>query len=321
MGWILFRALASAALLASAAPVHAQAWPSKPIHILVGFPPGGGTDIIARVVGAKMQEALKVPFVIENRGGATGLVASEVGAKAAPDGYTLLIAVSGQFTMNPVLYSNLRYDPFKDFVPITLLAQFPIVIAVHPSVPAKSIQELVTLAKSQPGKLNYGTGGVGHVIAFEMMKQALGFDIQHVPFKGGAQASQAAVAGDVQVLVLDIGPALPPIKAGRLRALAVTTAERSPAIPDVPTLAETVSPGFDMILWVGLFAPAGTPTNVVSTLYREATRALKAPETVDRLQSFAMSPGWMPPERLAALMKTEIARYGAIVKAANIKPD
>jgi tripartite-type tricarboxylate transporter receptor subunit TctC len=320
MRWFC-RALVAFTSLALCNAALAQSWPSKPIRMLVGFPPGGGTDIIARVVGAKMQEALKVPFVVENRGGATGLVASEVGARAAPDGYTLLIAVSGQFTMNPVLYANLPYDPFKDFVPITLLAQFPIVIAVHPSVPAKTLQELIALAKSQPGKLNYGTGGVGHVIAFEMMKQQLGFDIQHVPFKGGVQAAQAAVAGDVQVLVLDIGPAVPPLKAGRLRPLAVTSAERSPAIPDVPTLGETVMPGFDMILWVGLFAPAGTPANIVSTLYQEATKALKTQDVIEKLQNFAMSPGGMPPERLAALMKTEYARYGAIVKAANIRPD
>ena len=311
--------MATLALFVSA--LHAQTWPSKPIRMIVGFPPGGGTDIIARVVGARMQEALKVPFLIENRGGSTGLVASEAGAKAAADGYTVMVGVSGQFTMNPLLYPNLPYDPFKDFTPVTLLATFPIVIAVHPAVPAKSLEELIALAKSQPGKLNYGTGGVGHVIAFEMLKRELGFEIQHIPFKGGAQASQAAVAGDVQVLVLDIGPAIPPLRASKLRPLAVTSAERAPALPDVPTISETVKPGFDMILWVGLFAPAGTPQPIVTRLYEEASRALKTPDVIEKLGNFSMTAGAMPPDRLAALMKAEYARYGAIVKAANIKPD
>jgi tripartite-type tricarboxylate transporter receptor subunit TctC len=321
MGGRFFRGIAAAAFCLCAAMANAQTYPNKPIRLVVGFPPGGGIDILARLVGAKMQEALKVPFVVDNRAGATGLLASEVVAKSVPDGYTLLVAASAQMTMNPVLYSNLPYDTFRDFAPITMLAQFPIVIAVHPSVPAKSVQELVALARSRPGVLNYGTGGVGQQIAFEMLKQALAIDIQHIPYKGGAMAVNAAVAGDVQVLVLDIGPAVPHLKSGKLRGLAVTSAERSQIVPELPTVAETVSPGFDMILWVGLFAPSATSASVVATLYKETVNALKFPDIQEKLKGMAMATGGMATERLSALMKSEYAKIGAIVKAANIKAD
>ena len=318
---VLGRAAIAVAALALAASVHAQGYPSKPIRMVVGFPPGGGMDLSARVYSAKLQEALNTPIVVENRPGGTGLLAGEHVAKSAPDGYTLLVGASGQMTINPVLMAQHPYDTVRDFAAITTLAQFPMVIAVNPSFPANSLAELIALARSQPGRLNYSHGGATHQVAAEMFNQAVGIEMRNIPYKGGAPAVSAAVAGDVPIVIVDSAAANAQIRSGRLRVLAVTSAQRTPLVPDTPTVAESGVPGYDISVWAGLFAPAGTPQAVVARLYREASRAMSAPDTRDKLRNIGMDPGGMAPERLAAMIKADIVRYGAIVKAAGIKAE
>ena len=317
---ILQNAAIALAILALAAPVHAQsAYPSKPIRMVVGFPPGGGMDLSARLYSAKLQEALNTPMVVENRPGGTGILAGEHVAKSAPDGYTLLVGASGQMTINPLLIAQHPYDPVRDFAAITTLAQFPMVIAVNPSFAAKSLAELISLAKSQPGRLNYSHGGATHQVAAEMFNQAVGIDMRNIPYKGGAPAVNAAVAGDVPIVIVDSAAANAQIRAGRLRVLAVTSAQRTPLVPDVPTVAESGVPGYEIAVWAGLFAPAGTPSAIVSRLYEETSRAMNAPDTRERLKNIGMDPGGLAPEQLAAMIKADIAKYGAIVKAAGIR--
>jgi tripartite-type tricarboxylate transporter receptor subunit TctC len=315
------RRLCIAALLAIAAAAHAQTYPSRPIRLVVGFPPGGGMDLSARVYAAKLQEPLATTIVVENRPGGTGLLAGEAVAKAAPDGYTLLVGASGQMTINPVILPKHPYDTVRDFAAITTLAQFPMVIAVNPSFPAKSIAELIALAKSKPGELAYSHGGATHQVAAEMFNQAVGIAMRNIPYKGGAPAVNAAVAGDVPIVVVDSAAASSQIRSGRLRVLAVTSAERTPLVPDAPTVAESGVPGYDIAVWAGLFAPAGTPQAVISRLYQEASRAMNSPDTREKLRNIGMDPGGLAPEQLAAMIKTDLARYAAIVKAANIKAD
>jgi tripartite-type tricarboxylate transporter receptor subunit TctC len=311
---------AAAALLAFAAPA-AQAqndYPGKPVRVIVGFPPGGGIDLSARLYSARLQDVLHTPFVVENRPGGTGLLAGEYVAKAAPDGYTLLVAASGQMTINPVLIDKHPYDTVHDLAAITMLAQFPMVIAVNPSFKAKSLAELIALARAQPGKLNYSHGGAAHQMAGEMFNQALGIDIRNVPYKGGAPAVLAAVAGDVPIVIVDSAAANAQIRAGRLRVLAVTSAQRTQLVPDTPTVAESAVPGFDIGVWSGLFAPAGTPPAIVSRLYRETLAVMNAPDMREKLKSIGMDPGGMPSGQLSAMIAADIAKYRPIVKAAGM---
>jgi tripartite-type tricarboxylate transporter receptor subunit TctC len=310
------------AILAPAPASQAQgSYPSKAIRLVVGFPPGGGMDLSARVYAAQLQEPLGASIVVENRPGATGVVAGEIVAKAAPDGYTLLVGASGQMTINPVILPNHPYDPLRDFAAITTLAQFPMVIAVNPAFPAKSIAELIAIARAKPGELSYSHGGATHQVAAEMFNQAVGIEIRNIPYKGGAPAVAAAVAGDVPIVVVDSAAASAQIRSGRLRVLAVTSAARTPLVPGAPTVAESGVPGYDIAVWAGLFAPAGTPPAIVSRLYREASRAMGSQELQDKLRGIGMDPGGLAPEQLAAMMKADIAKYAAIVKAAGIKAD
>jgi tripartite-type tricarboxylate transporter receptor subunit TctC len=298
-----------------------QTYPSKPIRLIVGFPPGGGIDLSARLYAAKLQEPLGTPLVVENRPGATGIVAGEAVAKSAPDGYTLLVGASGQMTINPVILPKHPYDTVRDFAAITTLAQFPMVIAVNPSFPAKSLSELVALAKARPGELAYSHGGAAHQVAAEMFNQAVGIEMRNIPYKGGAPAVGAAVAGDVPIVVVDSAAATAQIRAGRLRVLAVTSAARTPLVPDAPTVAESGVPGYDISVWAGLFAPAGTPQGVVSRLYQEASRAMGEADTREKLKGIGMDPGGLSPEQLAAMIKSDLAKYAAIAKAAHIRAD
>jgi tripartite-type tricarboxylate transporter receptor subunit TctC len=276
-------------------------------------------DLSARLYSVKLQEALNTPMVVENRPGGTGLLAGEHVAKSAPDGYTLLVGASGQMTINPVLIAKHPYDPVRDFAAITTLAQFPMVIAVNPSFAAKSLAELISLAKSQPGRLNYSHGGATHQVAAEMFNQAVGIDMRNIPYKGGAPAVNAAVAGDVPIVIVDSAAANAQIRAGRLRVLAVTSAQRTALVPDAPTVAESGVPGYDIAVWAGLFAPVGTPPAIVSRLYQEASRAMNAPDMREKLKGIGMDPGGLAPEQLAAMIKADLAKYGAIVKAAKIQ--
>ena len=313
---------AALALFALASPAQAQgSYPAKPIRLVVGFPPGGGMDLSARVYAAKLQEPLGTPIVVENRPGGTGILAGEAVAKAEPDGYTLLVGASGQMTINPVILPKHPYDPVRDFAAITTLAQFPMVIAVNPSFPAKSIAELVALAKANPGELAYSHGGATHQVAAEMFNQAVGITMRNIPYKGGAPAVNAAIAGDVPIVIVDSAAASAQIRSGRLRVLAVTSAARTPLVPDAPTVAESGVPGYDIAVWAGLFAPAGTPGAVISRLYQEALRVMGSQDTKDKLKNIGMDPGGLAPEQLAAMIKADIAKYAAIVKAAGIKQE
>ena len=312
--------LGAVALLLAAAGAWAQAYPSKPIRIVVGFPPGGGNDLIARLVGAKMQEAWGQSVVIDNKPGANSIIASEFVAKSAPDGYTLLVNATGGMSVNPVLYSKLPYDSLKDFVPISMVGSFPLVLIVHPSVPAKSVPELVAYAKANPGKLNYSSGSTAFQVASEMFKQMTATDIKHIPYKGSVQSITAVIAGDVQMTIVDAPPLMPQIKSGKVTALAVTSAQRSKALPEVPALAESV-PGYEMVLWIGMFAPAGTPRDIAAKLNTEVVRIVKLPDIREKLHAMDVDPLGNTSEQVTAWIQREIAKYGPVVKAANIKAE
>jgi tripartite-type tricarboxylate transporter receptor subunit TctC len=306
-------------LCGAAAGASAQAYPSKPIRIVVGFPPGGGNDIIARLVGAKMQENWGQPVVIDNKPGANSIIATEHVAKSAPDGYTLLVNATGGMSVNPVLYAKLPYDSLKDFVPISMVGSFPLVLVVNPSVPANSVVELIAYAKANPGKLNYSSGSTAFQVATEMFKQMTGTDIKNIPYKGSVQSISAVIAGDVQMTIVDTPPLVPQIKAGRVRALAVTSARRAGAMSDLPTIAESGVPGYEMVLWIGVFAPAGTPPDVAAKLNGEVVRIVNLPDIHEKLAGLGVEPLGNSSEQMAEWIRREIAKYGPVVKAGNIR--
>ena len=313
--------LALIALCAAALTASAQGYPFKPIRIVVGFPPGGGNDIVARLVGAKMQEAWGQPVVIDNKPGANSIIATEFVAKSVPDGYTLLVNATGGMSVNPVLYSKLPYDSLRDFVPISMIGMFPLVLAVNPSLPVNSVQELIAHAKANPGKLNYSAGSTAFQVASEMFKQMTGTDIRHIPYKGSVQAINAVIAGDVQMTIVDSPPALPHVKSRQLKGIAVTSARRAAPAPEMPTLSEAGVPGYEMNLWIGVFAPAGTPGDIAARLTNEVMRIVKLPDIREKLAAMGIEPVGDTAEQLARTIRSEIARYGPVVKAANIRAD
>jgi tripartite-type tricarboxylate transporter receptor subunit TctC len=315
------RLLAIVALCAASAGAFAQAYPSKPIRIVVGFPPGGGNDIIARLVGAKVQENWGQPVVVDNKPGANSIIAAEFVAKSAPDGYTLLVNATGGMSVNPVLYAKLPYDSLKDFVPISMVGSFPLVLVVHPSVPANSVQELVAYAKANPGKLNYSSGSTAFQVASEMFKQMTGTDIKHIPYKGSAASITAVIAGDVQMTIVDTPPLVPQIRAGKVKALAVTSARRASAMSELATIAESGVPGYEMVLWIGVFAPAGTPREIAERLNAEVVRVVRLPDIREKLDAMGVEPVGNTSEQMAEWIRREITKYGPVVKAANIKAD
>ncbi len=308
-------------LFCSLTAAWAQTYPAKPIRIVVGFPPGGGNDIIARLVGAKMQEYWGQPVVIDNKPGANSIIAAEFVAKSAPDGYTLLVNATGGMSVNPVLYAKLPYDSLKDFVAISMVGSFPLVLVVHPSVPANSVQELVAYAKANPGKLNYSSGSTAFQVASEMFKQMTGTDLRHIPYKGSAASITAVIAGDVQMTIVDTPPLVSQVKAGRVRALAVTSAKRASAMSELPTIAESGVPGYEMVLWIGVFAPAGTPRDVARKLNAEVVRIVRLPDIREKLDAMGVEALGNTQEQMADWIRREIARYGPVVKAANIKAE
>jgi tripartite-type tricarboxylate transporter receptor subunit TctC len=323
MNRLLRNLLLSTLLAGMPVAAHAQgaAYPNKPVRLIVAFEPGGSTDIIARLVGQKLSERIGQQVIVDNRGGAGGTIGTEIAARATPDGYTLTLGTTSTHVIAPETYPNVKYDPIKDFVPITLVASTPYLLTVHPGVQAKSLQEFISLVKSQPGKLNFASAGTGTTtqLAMEMLKLAAGIDIVHVPFKGNGPAGTATMGGQVQALFGSMPAVLPHAKGGRLRPLAVGTSKRSSALPDVPTVAESGYPGFEVSLWLGVFAPRGTPAPVVSRLYDELVKIAKSPEMKDPFERSGADPVTTTPAELTKLMKVEQDKYSKVIKAANVK--
>src|SRR5262245_26878994 len=317
------RTVAAGALLAllPAAVLAQGSYPTKPIRLIVAFPPAGSTDIIARLVGQKLSERLGQQVIIDNRGGAGGMIGTELAARASPDGYTLTMGTTSTHVIAPAAYPSVKYDPIKDFVPITLVASTPYLLVVHPGVKANSLKDFIALMKSQPGKLNYASAGAGSTthLAMEMLKIASGTDIVHVPYNGNGPAGIAVMGGQVQALFGSMPAVLPQAKSGKLRAIAVGTAKRSPALPDVPTVAENGFPGFEVSLWLGFFAPSGTPPPVVSRLQGELTKIAQSPEMKDQFEKNGADPLTTTQAELLKLMKSELAKYSEVIKKGNIK--
>jgi tripartite-type tricarboxylate transporter receptor subunit TctC len=310
-------------LIALVARAAAQDYPSKPIRLIVPFPPGGGNDTMARTVGHQLTAALGQQVVIDNRAGAGGIIGAETAAKAAPDGYTLFLGGVGSHGINPNLHAKLAYDPVRDFAPVTLIASAPLILVVHPSVPAKSVKELIQLAKAKPGQLNFasnGAGGSSHLAA-EMFKMMTATAMVHVPYKGLSPALTDLLSGQVQLMFSSTVAILPQVRAGRLRSLALTAAKRSPALPDVPTVAESGVAGYETASWYGVLAPAGTPQPIVDRLNREIVRIVQLPEVRERLAAEGAEPVGNSPEEFAAHIKRELARWAKVIRQARIQPD
>jgi tripartite-type tricarboxylate transporter receptor subunit TctC len=307
----------------AAFPVAAQAWPAKPIRYIVPFPPGGATDIIARAVAGEISKTLGQQVVIDNRGGAGGNIGTDIVAKAAPDGYTILMGTVGTHGINVSLYSKLPYDAVRDFAPVTLVATVPNVLVVHPSVPVKSVKELIAYAKANPGKLNFASSGNGTSIHLsgELFKTMTGVSMVHIPYKGSAPALADLLGGQADLMFDNLPPSLPHIKSGRLHALAVTTARRSAAMPDLPTMAEAGVPGYESGSWFGVLAPAGTPKDIVNRLNAEIVKALAVPEIRERLQAQGAEPVGNTPEQFAAFIRSEITKWAKVVKDSGAKID
>jgi len=323
---------AAAAVLCVAAPSFAQnkaaapqdGYPTKPIRLIVAFPPGGSTDIIARLVGQRLSERLGQQVIIDNRGGAGGTIGTEIAARAAPDGYTLTMGTTSTHVIAPAAYSKLRYDPVNDFAPITLVASTPYLLVLNPSVKAVNLKEFIALAKSQPGKLNYASAGAGSTtqLAMEMLKTAAGIDVVHVAYNGNGPAGTAVLGGQVQALFGSMPAVLPQAKAGKVRPIAVGTAARSPALPDVPTVAESGYPGFEASLWLGFFAPKGTPIAIINRLHSELVKIALSLEMKEQFERNGASPAHNATSLdLERLVKSEITKYTKVVKTANIKLD
>ena len=309
-------------LAAAAVPdAVAQAYPSKPIRIIALSSPGSGPDIVGRLIGSRLTEAWGQQAIVDPRPAATGIVGAEIASKAAPDGHTMVI-VTSQAVIVSVMYEKLPFNLIRDFAPITMVASTPFILAVHPAVPAASIQELVALARSKPGSLRYGSGGSGsppHLSA-EIFKSMTGTDMLHVPYKGVTPAMIDAVAGQVQMLISVIPAVLPTIKSGRLRALGVTSAKRTALVPDVPTIAETV-PGYEFIGWYSLFAPANTPSGIVNKLNAEIVKGLNTPEFRERFIALGAEPSTSTPQALAAYLREQTEKMRKAVRDSGARPD
>ena len=299
-----------------------QAYPTRPVRMMVGFPPGGGTDVVARIISPRLSENLGQPVVIENRPGATGTVAAAMVAKSPADGYTIMMGHVSVNAIAPSLFPNLQYDVAKDFAPITLAASVPHFVAVHPSVPVNSVSELIAYAKARPGKLSFPSAGNGSTphLAGEIFKSMAGVNLVHVPYKGTGQSMQDLLAGQHQV-AFDTAPASAGyVRSGRMRVLGVSSAKRVPEYPDVPTVAEAGVPGYEVTTWYGVFAPGGTPAAIVNRLHADITNAMQAPDTRTRLAG-AGADGTITrsPEEFAAMVRADVARYAKIIKDAGLK--
>ena len=322
VGWI--RAFAAMTMVAFAAmAAHAQSYPTKPIRIVVPYPPGGFNDTLGRTLAAKFTESWGQPVVVENKPGAGGNIGMDLAAKSAPDGYTLVIGPVGNIAVNPHLYPNLPYDVARDFAPITSLASFSNALVVHPDVPAKTVNELIALAKAKPKTLSFGSPGIGSQahLAGEFLKLQAGIDIVHIAYNGTAPALRDLLGGQIQFMFAQTSSALPQIQSGKLRALGVASPKRTPLMPELPTIAEGGLPGFEAVSWYALLAPAGTPKEIIAKVQAEVARVLQMPDIREKLAAQGAEPVGNTPEQLAAQIRTESARYADIVKRASIKAE
>ena len=315
------RLLAALAFSILALPATAQQYPAKPVRIIVPFAPGGGSDFIARFMAQRLTETLGSQVIVENKPGAGGVLGIELGVKAPPDGYTLTL-IASSYTVNPSVY-KLNFDPVSDITPIIQLSQGPLLVVVNPSLPVKTVKELVALAKSKPGEVTFASSGQGSVIhlATELFNSMAGTKMNHIPYKGTGPALTDTLAGQTNVFFSSTANAMPHVKAGKLRAVAVTTAKRIPALPEVPTIAESGVAGYDVVLWHGLIGPKGLPRPIVDRINGEVTKSLKLKETAEQLQNDGVAPAGGTPEQFAAQIKTEIGIWRKVAAAAGVKQE
>ena len=307
--------------LAAFATQAQEPYPSRPIRVVVGYSAGGGNDLVVRALAPRLGEALGQPIVVENRPGAQGIIAAELVAKSAPDGYTLLMGPSGPMTINPATYSKLPYSPTRDFAPISMLGSFPLIVAVDPRLPVRSVKDLVEYAKANPGKANYASSAGIFQIATELFKQKTGAPLEMISYKGSGESVQAVVAGQVTMTMVDPPPATGALKAGTVRGLAVTAAQRHPSWPDLPTLAELGMPEMEVSVWMALFAPAHTPPAVIARLQSEVARAVRSPDVKERFAGMGVDPVGGSSDALARQVARDIEKWTAVAKAAGIKND
>lgn len=298
------------------------AYPSRAVRVVVPFPPGGGTDIISRTVAQKLNETWRQPVVVDNRSGANGIIGTDIGAKAKPDGYTVLVVIATH-AINPFLYPKLPYNTAADFTPVTLMAQYPFILTAHPSVPAKSVRDLIALARSKPGQLSYASSGNGSGphLGMELFKSAAKIEVVHVPYKGAGPANTDLISGQVQLMFNNFLAAMPMISAGRLRVLAVTSAKRSQVMPEVPTMAESGLPGFAVTGWYGVLVPAGTPQAIVTKIQSDIAAALRVSAVNSRLKSEGAEPVGSTPEQFAKFLQVETQKWAKVIKDAQVHPE
>jgi tripartite-type tricarboxylate transporter receptor subunit TctC len=315
--------LLAAALAALPMAAFAQGYPSKPIRFVVPYPPGGPLDTIARLLGQKVSEGVKQPVIVENKPGAGGNIGADFVAKSLADGHTILMGAVATHAINPTLYAKIPYDPVRDFAPITQVASTPNVLVVNPSLPVSSVAELIAHAKANPGKLNFGsgsTGSAGH-LAGELFNSLAGVQMTHIPYKGAAPAMRDLIGGQIHLMFDNLASSLTQVRAGRVKALAVTTAKRSSLAPELPTVAESGLAGFDISTWFGIFAPAGTPREAVARLHAEFTRALAAPDVREKMIHLGAEPVGNTPAEFATYIRAEAGKYARVIKASGARVD
>ena len=323
IGQLVFSGMLALMVLALPFAVNAQGYPSRTVKLVVPFPPGGSLDFTGRLIAQRLSEMWGQPVVVENKPGAGGNIGADFVAKSAPDGYTILLGALSTHAVNPNLYAKMPYDAIKDFAPITLIATTPNVLVVNAATPVNNVKEFIAWTKANPGKLAFGSGSNGSAghLAGELYKVETGTDAVHIPFKGGAPATQALLAGDTQFMFDNLANAMAQVKAGKLKALAVTTAQRSPLVPELPTMAEAGLPGFDISTWYGLFAPAGTPAAIVGKWNADVTKILTTPDVRAKLMADGAEPAPDTPEQFAQMIARELAKYARIIKASGAKVD
>jgi tripartite-type tricarboxylate transporter receptor subunit TctC len=317
MKWLAGIAVA----LISGTAAAQEPYPSKPVRILVGYAAGGGNDIIVRVMQPEMQKGLGQPVIVENKPGAQSIIAAELAAKSAPDGYTVFMGPSGPMTINPATYSKLPYDPMRDFAPVSMICEFPLLVTVDAKLPVKSVKDLIEYAKANPGKANYASSAGIFQITTELFKQKTGTAFVMIPYKSSGESVQSLVSGNVMLTIVDPPPATGPLKAGSVRALAVTSGKRHPNWPDVPTLAEAGVPDMEVPVWTAFFVPARTPPAIVARLQKEVARVVQTAEVRERFAQMALQPVGGPAEALGARVAADIAKWTAVAKSANIRND